>query len=223
MGIINGVQLRLYDRIDRIRLDVQWSGGFECLAIILVYNINISFVGSFPIMDSNGEYEFKYTLCRYKLLSTYRIPERLHHINTSNNPTIVLLHHQYHNPFLKRYHKQCNHFLLLSPIDKYEHIPNSTIVDSTLNGTNPLIFDFSNRMPKTSSPFAENKPKTSSIFATKNPKTSYPFSANKLNTLYQSTLFGFRTPPPFRPKSLTQFGLNLNPEQLKYPTQSPSK
>ena len=85
--------------------------------MMLVYNINIDFVGAFMIMYRNSEYEFKYKFFRENLLSTYRIPESLHQRNTSNTPTIVLLHHQQHSPFVKRDHNKCNHFLLLSPID----------------------------------------------------------------------------------------------------------
>ena len=59
MGSVNRVQLTLSDRIVTMRLDRQWAGDFECLAIVLVYNINIAFVGAFMIMNSNDEYEFK--------------------------------------------------------------------------------------------------------------------------------------------------------------------
>ena len=73
IGSGNGVQLTLSDRIDRKILDRQWAGDFEYLTMIMVYNINIYFIGEFMIMDSKSEYEFKFTLCRDNLLSTYRI------------------------------------------------------------------------------------------------------------------------------------------------------
>ena len=78
-------------------------------------------------------------------------------------------------------------------------------------------------MPNISSLFYVKNPKNSSPFATKNPKTSSPFYVKKLNALSNSTLFGFLTPPPFRPKYPTQFGMSLNTEKLKFSTQYPSK